>query len=295
MKTITVFTPTYNRAHLLPRLYESLVNQTNQDFIWMIIDDGSVDDTKVLVEKWQKVAKIDIEYHYKSNGGMHTGHNLAYKLIETELNVCIDSDDYMPSDGVENILSIWNNLTDKNSVSGIVGINVDQSDKIIGLPIPESLTRGSYFDLYKNGNAVGDKKFVLNTKRLKEEELYPEFKGEKLVPLGSLYIKMGDKNPFVFQNSIFCVVDYQVDGSSNTIFRQYKKSPKGFAYARKSNNKFIKSTSLRLKNAIHIGSSAIFAKDLRVLLENKRTIINVIVFPLSILLNLYIRIKISKK
>ena len=105
MKTLTVFTPTYNRAYLLPKLYRSLCDQTNKDFIWLIIDDGSIDNTEEIISQWIFEDKIDIKYHYKDNGGMHTGHNLAYKVIETELNVCIDSDDFMPDNAVELILT----------------------------------------------------------------------------------------------------------------------------------------------------------------------------------------------
>ena len=103
MTTLTVFTPTYNRAHTLPRLYNSLCNQTCRDFEWLVIDDGSTDDSKDLVLRWKKEAVIPIQYIYKENGGLYTGYNTAYLNIETELNVCIDSDDAMPKDAVEKI------------------------------------------------------------------------------------------------------------------------------------------------------------------------------------------------
>ena len=96
MKTITIFTPTYNRAYLLPQLYNSLIEQTNKDFIWLVIDDGSNDNTKELIKNWQQKNKISIQYIYQENQGMHGAHNTAYKNIDTELNTCIDSDDYMP-------------------------------------------------------------------------------------------------------------------------------------------------------------------------------------------------------
>ena len=104
---LTVFTPAYNRAHLLPRLYAALLRQTSQDFCWLIIDDGSVDNTRDLVAGWIAEGKISISYHYKENGGMHTAHNAAYELITTELNTCIDSDDWMPDDAVAKIVGHW--------------------------------------------------------------------------------------------------------------------------------------------------------------------------------------------
>ena len=103
MKFITVFTPAYNRAYCLARVYESLLKQTNQNFVWLIVDDGSTDNTKELVAGWVKEQKLVIKYIYKANGGMHTAHNAAYKNIDTELNVCIDSDDFMPISAIQNI------------------------------------------------------------------------------------------------------------------------------------------------------------------------------------------------
>ena len=87
--------------------YESLKRQTCKDFIWLIIDDGSTDDTKELVDSWILENKVEIRYYYQENQGMHGAHNTAYEKIDTELNVCIDSDDYMPDDAVEKIVSFW--------------------------------------------------------------------------------------------------------------------------------------------------------------------------------------------
>ena len=92
LPVLTVFTPAYNRAHTLGRTYESLKNQSCKDFIWLIVDDGSSDNTAELVRSWQNEdCGFDIQYIYKKNGGMHTAHNVAYENIKTELNVCIDS------------------------------------------------------------------------------------------------------------------------------------------------------------------------------------------------------------
>ena len=104
MKTLTIFTPAYNRAHTIGRTYESLCRQTCKDFEWLILDDGSQDNTRQLVESWIAEDKIPIRYIYQQNQGMHGAHNTAYRNITTELNTCIDSDDYMPDDAVEKII-----------------------------------------------------------------------------------------------------------------------------------------------------------------------------------------------
>lgn len=292
MKTLTVFTPTYNRAFCLPQLYQSLCRQTSQDFIWLIIDDGSIDDTHRIVKEWTADQKIQIQYAKKKNGGMHTGHNLAYQLIETELNVCIDSDDFMPDNAVELILEKWK-VSEKENIAGIVGLDATKDGKIIGTPLPD-VVQGSFIDIYEKYGCQGDKKVILKTEILNQYPPYPEYKNEKLVPLGSLYNLIGADYDFLYVNEVYCIVEYLADGSSHAIFRQYKQSPRGFAYARKINNKVTGKASVLLKNAIHISSSAIFAKDLNLLKEGKRTIWNIMALPLGLMLNAYIRFKIKQ-
>ena len=291
MKQITVFTPTYNRAYILSQLYKSLLNQTNKNFIWLVIDDGSIDNTRELVAKWKIEAPFKIDYVFKENGGMHTAHNLAYSLIETELNVCIDSDDSLPSDAIKIILDIWNKIDNKNSFSGIVGLDADMDGKIIGTEMPIDIKNGSYYDLYKK--VTGDKKFVLNTKLAKKYAKYPEYPNEKLVPLGILYIMMGKDNPFIFVNKVLCLVDYQSDGSSNGIFKQYANSPKGFAYARNIGKMYNNSFFYNVRNSIHIVSSAIFAKESSIISKGPKIYFNYLVIPFGFILNLYIRFKIK--
>lgn len=294
MKTLTVFTPTYNRAHLLPRLYESLCRQTSKDFLWLVIDDGSSDNTKELVQQWMEENKIEIQYHYKENGGMHTGHNAAYRLIKTELNVCIDSDDYMPDDAIEKIMKEWDNIADKSNIAGIIGLDADTNGEIIGTKIPKNLTKGSLMDLYNKHQVKGDKKLVLRTDIVREYPEYPEYEGEKLVPLGILYMMMGKDYDFVYKNEVYCIVEYQEEGSSHTIFKQYKQSPRGFAYARKIHIEYADKVKDKLKAYTHLISSSIFAKDITIAFNGVNPLVSGILFPAGLVLNTYIRSKIRK-
>ena len=114
---LTIFTPAYNRAHTLLRTYESLCRQSCKAFIWLVVDDGSTDNTAALVQQWQSRDNgFEIQYIYKENGGMHTAHNVAYANIHTELNTCIDSDDMLADGAVEKILrgdGRWNDAVKK--------------------------------------------------------------------------------------------------------------------------------------------------------------------------------------
>lgn len=290
MKKLTIFTPTYNRAFCLHQVYESLLRQTSRDFIWMIIDDGSEDNTKELVDKWIKDNNIDIEYYYKENGGMHTGHNLAYKKILTELNVCIDSDDFMPDDAVELILEFWKE-NGNESLAGIIGLDQFKDGLIVGTKIPDHLKTAKLSDLYNVHGVKGDKKIVLRTELVKKFPSYPEYKGEKLVPLGILYLMIDQEYNFLCLNKPLCIVEYQPDGSSNTILKQYRVSPRGFAYARLVKINLSKSLKEKFKQSIHLVSSAIFAKKSTLILKSSNLMITFLAVPFGVFANLYIRFK----
>ncbi|WP_374330113.1 glycosyltransferase family 2 protein [Soonwooa sp.] len=291
MKSITVFTPSYNRAHLLPKLYESLKSQTSRDFIWMIIDDGSSDATKALVNAWMQNADFEIQYHYKENGGMHTAHNLAYSLIETELNVCIDSDDQMPPDAVEKIIEIWREQENTEKLAGIIALDADLDKNILGTKMPVGLKYATLKELYQKHAITGDKKLVLKTKLVHDFPPYPEFKGERLVPLGTLYLMMGEKYSFILSNEVFCWVDYQEGGSSNTIQKQYFQSPRGFAYAKALKKQYPQSLKEDIKDSLHIGISASITQDYELLKQGPKSFLNYILLPLSWLATQYLKSK----
>lgn len=293
-KLLTVFTPTYNRAYLLPQLYQSLLQQTCKDFIWLVIDDGSTDPTRELVQEWIKGGKVAIKYVYKENGGMHTGHNKAYEIIDTELNVCIDSDDYMPDDAVEKILNCWKNVKNEKNLAGIIGLDADKYGNIIGSSIPRHLIKGNLHDLYNKYNVKGDKKIVLRTEIVRKYQPYPEYQDEKLVPLGVLYLMIGQSYDFIYKNDVYCIVEYQEQGSSNTIMNQYIKSPKGFAYARRMQIVLSNEWLIKFKGYVHLVSSAIFAKDFKLAFKEVNPIFTTISIPFGIILNLYIRLKTKK-
>ena len=136
MAALTVFTPAYNRAHTLGRTYASLCAQTCKDFVWLIVDDGSEDETAELVQSWQQRDNgFAIEYIRKENGGMHTAHNVAYENIRTELNTCIDSDDKMPPDAVKVILDKWAQVRDQG-YAGLIALDADFDGNVIGKVFP---------------------------------------------------------------------------------------------------------------------------------------------------------------
>jgi glycosyltransferase involved in cell wall biosynthesis len=288
---LTVFTPTYNRAYLLPQLFDSLMKQTNQHFVWLIIDDGSTDNTRELIDSWKEKASFKIQYIYQNNQGMHGGHNTAYAHCFTPFNVCIDSDDFMPDNAVELIINQINNL--EPEFAGIVGLDADKNTlKVIGTCIPKSLQKVKLGELYSKYGVKGDKKVVLRTEIARHYPPYPIFEGEKFVPLDYLYLMINQDYYFKPVNEVYCIVEYQTDGSTKNILKQYKRHPNGFAFSRVSRINYASTLKEKFRNAIHLVSSAIFAKRMSWLFESKYTMIVIIAIPLGLLLNVYIRFKI---
>lgn len=286
IKTLTVFTPTYNRAYCLHLGYEALKRQSSKDFKWLIIDDGSTDNTKTLVDSWIAEDLIDIEYHYKENGGMHTGHNTAYRLIDTELNVCIDSDDWLPDHAVRRIIDLWRQYGN-NTYAGLIGLDVSTSNHIIGTKFPEGLNECTYSELAPKYKVVGDKKIIYRTDVVKKYPSYPIFDNEKFVPLYfPIVIDMDYK--LLCYNEIFCVVDYQIDGSTINILNQYIKNPKGFAHSRKIEMEYLPYTKQKFKSAIHYISSSMMFKNKKFIHDSPNKFFTIIAIPFGILLYLYV-------
>lgn len=287
---LTVFTPTYNRMNTLSRTYESLKNQSCKEFVWLIVDDGSQDNTQKAVQQWQAQENgFEIEYIYKENGGMHTAHNVAYENIHTELNMCIDSDDRLADDAVQKIKEKWLEIQNKD-YAGIIGLDADFNGKIIGKGFPENLKDTTLSGYYAAGGS-GDKKLVYRTDIIRKYPKYPEFSGEKYVGLNYLYLLIDQDYKLAVLNEILCNVEYQLDGSSGTMLRQYRNNPKGFAFLRRVYMKYPASKKRLFIDCMHYVSSCIFAGDKHFIKTSPKKFWTLLALPFGCLLNIYIRIR----
>lgn len=264
---LTIFTPTYNRAHTLGRTYESLCRQTCKDFEWLVVDDGSTDGTGDLVAGWIAEGKISIRYIYQENQGMHGAHNTAYENIDTELNTCIDSDDWMPDDAVEKIITFWREKGN-DKYAGMVGLDASSAGGLVGNEFPEGLTSTTLSGYYNHLHGTGDKKLVYRTEVVKKYPPYPIFPGERYVGLGSLYLMIDQDYELLVMNEPLVVVEYQDDGSTRNMWRQYWNNPKGFAYLRRLEMRLTDSTKRKVMANIHYVSHSIRSRNKRFLIES---------------------------
>ena len=289
MKTLTVFTPTYNRAHTLGRTYESLLRQTCKDFEWLVVDDGSTDNTRQLVKEWIDENKIPIRYIYKENGGLYTGYNTAYANIDTELNVCIDSDDFMPDDAVELIVGHWKKHG-SDKYAGITGLDFFLDGTPIGGFFPDGLTEEHIINFSLKRIHSGDTKQVMRTALMKQFVPMIGFDGEKNFNPIYLILQADDRYPSLVLNRNLCFVEYQQnDSMSAGIYRQYLNSPHSFAQMRRLEMTLKRNTWKNLlRVAIHYNSSTIIGHEKEWYRSSPRKLLTVLTRPFGWMLAKYI-------
>lgn len=294
MVPLTIFTPTYNRADLLPRCYKSMQRQTCKEFIWMIIDDGSMDNTRELAESWVNDSQdFVIEYYYKENGGLHTAYNEAIAHARTELCMCIDSDDFIPDDAVEKILQFWR-ANGSEQYAGVVGLDYYTDGRMIGDPLPEQksvnlidLLTGKY-NLHN-----GDRTNVVRTQLYKQYAPMKVFPGEKNFNPHYMHLQISEKYDFLVLNENLRYVEYQPNGMTNSMLKQYRNSPRSFAEIRKLYLSFPETPfRFRFKHSVHLASSCILAgTPLASIKDSPHRVMAVLAFPFGVLLSVYIRVK----
>ena len=309
MPSLTVFTPSYNRAHTIWRTYESLCRQTCKDFEWLVIDDGSSDNTRELVRSWNEGVRdindnafeghctsgFKIRYIWKENGGLYTGYNIAYANTDTELCVCIDSDDWMPDDAVEKILQCWREKG-SDRFAGIIGLDFDTDGNPLDGYFPDDMTETYFLDLYIKGIHKADTKEVMRTELMKQVSPQVGFVGEKNFNPAYMLLQVCDDYPLIVLNENLCIVEYQQDDSmSRGIYRQYMNSPRSFAKFRMLEMELKRNTPLhRYRAAIHYVSSCIIAKDGNWFNKAPRKILVLAALPLGWALSCYIKQKAKK-
>lgn len=159
--TVTVFTPTYNRAETLPRAFESLEEQTSREFEWIVVDDNSTDGTRNLVRDWQKQTDFPIRLFVQDNPGKHRAFNLAVRKARGRFFLVLDSDDALVEDGIEVLLTAWETIPDneRGRFFGVSGLCSDEAGGIDGGQYPKSPYDGGYFEMRyrhrKHGESIG--------------------------------------------------------------------------------------------------------------------------------------------
>lgn len=224
---ITILTPTYNRASLLPRLFDSLLRQTNKDFEWIVVDDGSTDDTREVVANLKEKCggAFPMGYVYKANGGKHMAINIGAERARGELLFIADSDDLLTDDALETVANSWHDISDDKSFAGIAGLDITMDTReVIGSGLPQEHIDCNAIDIRYRHHVTGDMKEVFRTEVLREFP-FPEFAGERFCPEQLVWFRMARRYRLRYINKPIYIADYQPDGITAGITRARMRNP----------------------------------------------------------------------
>lgn len=225
MALITVITPAYNRAYSLTALYQSLENQNTGNFEWMIVDDGSTDETPALVDELTRRASFPIRSIRKENGGKHTALNAGIRETSTPLTFIVDSDDTVLPGAMAQIEELYRKYASANKI-GVFSFLKQNSKGSALVEIPEPEFVGSYIADRIRIPRPGDMAEVFRTEALKQFP-FPEFPGEKFLSEDVVWISLGKEYKTVFLNRPIYQCEYLADGLTRNDKKMKFASPLG--------------------------------------------------------------------
>lgn len=196
---ITILTPTYNRAYVIDKLYKSLLKQTAKNFEWLIVDDGSTDNTKELIKKYIDEKKISIRYIFQENGGKHRALNKGISMIDNEVTFIVDSDDYLLNNAIENITKYYEKYKENPKICGFSFLRCFPNMKINGMKFRQDEYVSDYISCRLNEQIIGDKAEAYITKYLKETP-FLEIENEKFLFEDYVWMKLAMKYDTVHIN-----------------------------------------------------------------------------------------------
>lgn len=219
---ITIFTPAYNRAHTLPRLYDSLLKQTCQNFEWLIVDDGSTDSTRQLIEQYIAESKIAIRYIYQNNGGKHRAINRGVQNAQGEYFLVVDSDDFLEEHCIEECFAIIPDIEGENIAGATFILAIGELKKPI-----ETFGHFKSFDFaaYQWEDVKGEMSFCYKTKVLKQY-LFPDFEGEKFCPESLVHNRIGHRYKVLYTDRVLAFGDYLEGGLTSNYYKLLVNNPR---------------------------------------------------------------------
>ena len=223
---ITVATPTYNRSYCIEQVFQSLSKQTLKSFEWIVVDDGSTDNTKEVIEKLVVNSKFPIKYVSKINGGKHTAINQALRMADGELFLIFDSDDKCTDDSLEFMFSKWKEFSLKyDDLAGVTTLSKSPEGIIIGNKFPADGDVDHMFHYYQKNHIYGDKWDIHSTKILQQYP-FPEIDEQKFCPESLIWNRISKNYKTAFFNKPTKIATYLEDGLSKNLVKLRMKYPK---------------------------------------------------------------------
>lgn len=222
----TIMTPTYNRGKLLKRLYKSILKQKRSDIEWIIVDDGSTDNTKDIVKSFLAEGKIKVKYIYQNNSGKYKAYNTGIENADGELFFCVDSDDILADNTLDILDKKYNNIKDRTDLAGIVSLKTDFDNNILSDNLPENEIL-HFYELRNKYKIHGEFCIIYFLSVLKNFR-YPDVLNEKFITDSVLYDAIDKKYKMLAVNKVMNLCEYQSDGLTNRIKENMLKNPTGY-------------------------------------------------------------------
>jgi glycosyltransferase involved in cell wall biosynthesis len=226
---ITVFTPTFNRAYIIVNLYNSLKRQTFADFEWLIVDDGSSDNTQELVQSFINESKIHIRYYKQINGGKHRAINNGIKLAKGELFFIVDSDDYLADNALEKMNYYWLQVKDREKIAGVVGLRAYTDGKAVGHEVSYDILECSCLDYTYRYRLVEESAEAYKTAILRQYP-FPEFEGENYIAPSVVWNRISQKYQLLYFAEKIYFMEYMPDGLTKNAVKTRIKNPIGATF-----------------------------------------------------------------
>lgn len=224
---ITVFTPTYNRGKEIERVYNSLCNQTNKNFEWLVVDDGSTDKTEDVIKRLsEKDNGFPIKYVKKQNGGKYTAHNVAVQNATNELFLCVDSDDYLVDGAIDSILK-FANLNITNEIIGVIALKIDTKGNFLSDKFPKNVQHCKKIYLEQLYQCKGEFTLIYKTSLLRKC-IYPEITNERFIGENVIYDQLDGFGDMILFDEVITVCEYLDNGYTNNFKKLMINNPTGY-------------------------------------------------------------------
>ena len=227
---ISILTATYNRAKLLDKLYSSILinsNNTKMEIEWLIMDDGSTDNTKILVENYEKERIIDVKYFYQKNQGKMAALNNLLEHAKGDWILECDSDDFLVPNSLKIIENSIEKIENLENIYALVFLKYDQKGNNMGNCFPQNNYESTMFNLYFKEGITGEKALVFNS-NIRKNYKYELEKEEKFITEARLHHKMDLKYKVKCFNEKIMICEYREDGYSQNIKKIFKENPYGY-------------------------------------------------------------------
>lgn len=287
MTTLTIFTPTFKRRQTLIRVYKSLLNQTNTDFIWMIIDDGSNDGTEQLVNSWIKENKLKIEFYSQQNSGKTKSVNRSIRRTNTPLWLCLDSDDWLDSNAVRYIIDEHRKIEDNSSVCGMIGLRYEDSKKPMQKKnIPNDIIFSTQENIrYRLG--IPPEYIQVYKTNIIENYLYPEIDGENFFPLSYMADQLDQEYTMLVLHKPVMYIEYQDDGITKNNKKHVLKNPIGQTIFRHQQFEVAPTFKQKFKAGIAYNSAKLLSNKQMSFKKKSDKLLSLALSPLGLLDYLY--------